>query len=483
MPHESCVAHPTRDWYFNIRVDYYGITDGDHCAAAILSIFEYITSNTLEDMRSKNIPGEPWISISKQGLSDAMIDLFSERSILDAKQKLEAQNFIFCRNQEFTKGSCEYLLNYELVSEAIARYSASDASKIARRKFNTYASKIARDTETPRAKLRAPTAQNCAPPYKEVKHSYKTLEDLKTSPSTACIFPSETGASPLDPTGASPLDPRPASETVFADAKTTNVPSRDEEKVYDIGEGLGTENFILKAYKVNRGRKTTKTEIKHDMRQIQEAITASGDAEFRTGLLKYLDRDDEWVRARHWPLWGFLKNPSSYTRGLVIASASATTTQATGTWKVSSQPAANVPEPIPEPLPTVEYYVQNWNQSISRMPCDELLPYQRDKAEKATRDPQFRAAWPKITKKCALIAGNQEFDVISFPWLFLPDTKVDFKGGYLNWQGVLDGKQNYQLPKKPTSGKSVANPSAESSDATVARLRAAQSAKEAQARA
>jgi len=45
---ESCIQHPANLAFLAIRPDYLGICDGDHCMAALLSVFEHWHNIKLE---------------------------------------------------------------------------------------------------------------------------------------------------------------------------------------------------------------------------------------------------------------------------------------------------------------------------------------------------------------------------------------------------------------------------------------------------
>lgn len=113
----SCIQHPPNARVLVIRDEYLVLTDGDHCAAALLSVFEFWHNVKLANAEQALIEGEVadkegiapkqspelWVYKSQAELQDDMLGLFGETKIATAIRWLIGQEYIATRSNPHYK--------------------------------------------------------------------------------------------------------------------------------------------------------------------------------------------------------------------------------------------------------------------------------------------------------------------------------------------------------------------------------------------
>lgn len=131
----SCIQHCANMKVAVLHEDYLQITEGDHCAAILLKVFEYYTNaysakNAQAEYENALAveAGEPptqtadlWIYKSQAELSDAMLGMFGEKRIRQAVAYLEERGFIETRRNPKYKfdAKLQYRLNTKAVQAAL----------------------------------------------------------------------------------------------------------------------------------------------------------------------------------------------------------------------------------------------------------------------------------------------------------------------------------------------------------------------------
>ncbi len=124
MARESCIEHRARERFFQIREDYMAITGDDPCAAAILHLFEFWTNAKLECIKSGE---QPWIEgRTAKDISDALFNLYNEKSVRQRIKKLKDLWFIDTRQPVKHRKTFDYLLAVESVQEAIRELKSNE---------------------------------------------------------------------------------------------------------------------------------------------------------------------------------------------------------------------------------------------------------------------------------------------------------------------------------------------------------------------
>lgn len=181
MSKTSCISHPPAQSIVVIREDYLRIADGNHCAAALLNIFEYWTNikagqrdqAVIENQIAAVGGASPvddtlWIYKSIPALKAEMMGLFGDTKVSAALKLLEQKGFIESRNNPKYgwDRTLQYLLKIEVVQALILRHGSleSKASKVVKVRHGSLKSKAAipettaeTTTETTTESLFAPT--------------------------------------------------------------------------------------------------------------------------------------------------------------------------------------------------------------------------------------------------------------------------------------------------------------------------------------
>lgn len=103
------INHPDIAKFCIIRQDYVAITNGNYCAALLLSIFEGYNNWLSERKRSL------WIDQSGDELSQAMCGLYSRKAIMTAGALLERLGLVRRKH----KSSCDRTYQYLFIPEAV----------------------------------------------------------------------------------------------------------------------------------------------------------------------------------------------------------------------------------------------------------------------------------------------------------------------------------------------------------------------------
>lgn len=149
MSKSSCITHTPNQQLVIIREDYLAICEGDHCAAALLNIFEYWTNVKLANQEQVVIENDIafaegleatwdtglWIYKRVPDLKDELLGLFGESKISAGLAILHEHGFIIKRTNPRFKW--DKTLQYMLVIEAVE----NSLSKIQSRSRKNKASK------------------------------------------------------------------------------------------------------------------------------------------------------------------------------------------------------------------------------------------------------------------------------------------------------------------------------------------------------
>ncbi len=94
MARDSCVLHPPGDYFVAVRKSYVTLLK-DHCAAALLSVFEYLTNGEIERSKAaKNDALVPWVTATLSYMTECLVDLYSENSVRKALKALVDGGFL-----------------------------------------------------------------------------------------------------------------------------------------------------------------------------------------------------------------------------------------------------------------------------------------------------------------------------------------------------------------------------------------------------
>jgi hypothetical protein len=129
----SCLSHPPRAKIVLIREEFLTITDGHHCAAALLAVMEYWTNWKLDhiarqieefDELGKDtalIEREPWIYKNNQSFQEDLMGLFGRNKVLDGLARLIDAHYLKRRKNPGVgwDRTYQYLLDIEKVQQAI----------------------------------------------------------------------------------------------------------------------------------------------------------------------------------------------------------------------------------------------------------------------------------------------------------------------------------------------------------------------------
>lgn len=136
MTKTSCIAHPADQMVLIIREDYLAICDKNHCAAAILNVFEYWTNIKLGQRSQAKAENEIaraggadevdeslWIYKSVADLQVELMGLFGETKISSSLKTIEAKGFLDTRNNPKYgwDRTIQYLFKTEAIQSVISR--------------------------------------------------------------------------------------------------------------------------------------------------------------------------------------------------------------------------------------------------------------------------------------------------------------------------------------------------------------------------
>jgi hypothetical protein len=107
---ESCIQHPPLP-YVAVRPEYVGI-GGDHCSAAVLSVFEHWHNVKLEHQKQARVDNaiamrghvQPtqdeslWVYMSQEDMREGLLGLFGEKAIRASLKTLEENGLVATRN-------------------------------------------------------------------------------------------------------------------------------------------------------------------------------------------------------------------------------------------------------------------------------------------------------------------------------------------------------------------------------------------------
>jgi len=134
MTRTSCIAHKASQQVVIIREDYLSMCDGNHCAAALLNVFEYWMTYKLDHRDQAQIENkiaaaggaaliddDLWVYKTTDNLKDELLGLFADTKITIALTILKNKGFITTRNNPLYgwDRTLQYLFNTEAVQAAV----------------------------------------------------------------------------------------------------------------------------------------------------------------------------------------------------------------------------------------------------------------------------------------------------------------------------------------------------------------------------
>ncbi len=117
MPKDSCIPHQ-QTYYIEFRRDYVDMFDGDHCAAVLMGLFEFLTNGELTRFRMANESGEPWFKSTMPAICEETLGLYSIRSLQERIDFMEKCGLLTVSRKSMNAPAC-YLLRYAEVAEAL----------------------------------------------------------------------------------------------------------------------------------------------------------------------------------------------------------------------------------------------------------------------------------------------------------------------------------------------------------------------------
>jgi hypothetical protein len=407
-----------------IREEYLDITGNDHCGAALLHIFEYLTSQKVESLEDPSI--EPWVSITKKKLSEYIFGLFSERKIYESLLMLEQQGWIKTIAPKQVGDKCLYLLDADGISSAILPTEELHARKIA-------------DAST--AKL--PTnVGKIADAYKEV--------DISVDIQTKDIYPTPLlleNQTPTQPEHLRATAEETPNSAALCDSKyfAEEIGFSDEE--LQIDEDLA--RFLANVYRQSRGAKLDKLTTRASealLRELEEKEQHVGAQTFRSAVKLFLADDAQWLKDNKWPIRSFLKQASRWIEKAEDLAPGRTQDEAPmvkpthGTTQPPAAPSEGRLNADGNSSSALLQSVDRWNIFNPDGPCRKLLRVEVKAIEQAEKDPDYLECRDAVFETCAAINRMGRMGTpIDLPWLFLKSA------GQPNWLGVYGGKYNWAL--------------------------------------
>ena len=277
--------------------------------------------------------------------------------------------------------------------------------------------------------LEEPISDSPKLPVSEVTES-----SLLNSEGTDMVFRRDENGAPIKSIGI--LSTNLATDTSF---------SQEIDRESPIAE------FTTKAYRsVGKRAKVTNLRTARsaapggECSRLEQGETRYGRAEFRRGILAYLDTEDDYLRQRRWPLWFFLKHPDWYVP--------------------RDSPPVRKPRlaPIESVVPSMSEdtvipnsphdLVNRWNAALPEAECIWHETYNENEPIK---DPKLVERFDKLLAKgrAVLDAGDTESSwYVDLPWLLSPS-----KTGPPNWYSWI---QRRHKPKKERAANVVSDAAA-----------------------
>ena len=206
--------------------------------------------------------------------------------------------------------------------------------------------------------------------------------------------------------------------------------------------------FVKNAYsRVNRQAKLDKLTTRQGEQLCEQLCRAEemwGAADFRSGLISYLHRDNEWLRENHWPIRGFLKSVIDYIPQTATPAAPAPRPALAEAPEVPNQR----PTPSTQPAGSNRDFLARWNELVPERPVDPTLFTER---QQAYQDPIFQTRFDEICGKFQeLIKRGADLD---YGDLFrkIKDTGVPF------WKQALMNKLGWTVPGNKSGSRTTKN--------------------------
>lgn len=399
MPRESCITHSADDYFIVIRRSYVRLLDGDHCAAALLSLFEYFTNGEIQRLKLAEEDSEPWIRASFSRILNDLMDHYSERYVREALVLLKTHDLI--SEAQYGTGTVKrYLLNLD----RLRTLKSSGAVLIATGKKEGVSStgkKEGVEGENPGKNTgKKEGVEGC---YKE--------EELRTK--------------------------KEEQETL-----TPSPPSGPKTDTEDLNMEDPIETFTRNLYNQKRRLrlKFTTGEGKKLAERLQRAEERAGPEEFRRGLIAYLEENSDWAFTNKWPLAGFLKRVESNGEYSRARTAAPIRSVPAPRMAVSHAPPA-IPPAAPNGVPKGEsglpVPVEIWNRIVTAGPSvqewDCSNGYHKLLKEN-WHDQRFRDNFDKFCVTCQeilVLRGSGELWWMTFLWLLKPANWFKFVSGQM----------------------------------------------------
>lgn len=406
MPTSSCIQHPKRHKFIIIRDHIRNLFNGDVCAAAVLSVFEYLTNGELDRLEGAGCLPDTfcaWVEISNRSLCDHMVGMFGKSAIIERLDRLVGWG-ILDRESPGEGLSNRYLLRFDRVNDLLEKHSTlSETSQVW----------LSENRQVP-VQNQSATCLEPATPSKE--------EDL------SCLEKKEEVGEEVESTlSSSPEDLVDELSRMRARAKGGHRLKDDEREILlpwlrDRSPGCPPERFT------------------------------SPFALFLT--------DDYW-RERKYKITGFIRQFEKYSRecaqngnGYGRSSSLAENGRGPAVTHAETQPTpCGAPDSVNFPDA-----IQKWNEVVTAGEPVEGWTKRDKHLLKTLEDPEFMAALPKVLERCqAARLGNEEMTRhVNFRWLL----KTNKAGEHENWYDVLHGSLSWATAKRGGSHEKSAGATA-----------------------
>ena len=123
-PKISCIVRSAQDPFLMLRSSYVELLDGDHCAAALLSVLEYWANADLssaEEIRARRA--------TIRSFAEALMGLYKDRSIRDALARLEGAKFVRVSGKVRAPKGRFYAIDPTAVNKALGSVTSAETPK------------------------------------------------------------------------------------------------------------------------------------------------------------------------------------------------------------------------------------------------------------------------------------------------------------------------------------------------------------------
>ena len=367
MAVSKCIRHPPSDPLVLLRQCYLANCEEDHCAAALLSNFEYwnnVRISQIEQERARKRANQDyrenltfWIYKAGNDLTSDLLGLYGVSKIYKSLEILTRLGFVEDRPNDGPglNRTHQFLFQQAAVQKAVDSLISMNGNV----KNNVSDSLI------------STSLNNEA----EITDTETTEENFSNPPVEAFSFEDLNLDDPI-------------------------------------------ETFAVNAYRrTGRGRlKLTRRSDTSMVDRLQAAEKSHGRVEFRTHLLYFLETDESWLRDNKWPLNRFLQKPDSWLKPEPPRERQEDAGRATGAAPVSLVVGNGSGEPRPARID----YPNRWNELVPAMPV-QWDPVRSNTAAlmMAELDDLFVEKFDAICQRAQKIhtarPGEQKF--LTFNWI------------------------------------------------------------------